>query len=376
MSTRTEGPIASIPVTPPGSVPNRDEAGRPGRLARWAPVAAVAWSLGYLVLGIAWLAGAGGYPWHTGGSDGIDLSLMDRFSPRAGAWITTVVAAAALVLAVHALRLVRRRSTGAAARWTAVAGIVLGVFLATVVPDFRLLAGLGYAPMLIVGWIVGYARDVSPTEAYDWPWINLLLITLGGLSFLASGLRLLRTADRTERPGTARPGWQSPERAARWGRWAVGISVAVPLGYAVTRFAWALGIPLGLTAESWKDVREIAPVGAGLGAFAVVGAVLTLGLVRPWGETFPGWVPRLAGRRVPVMLAVVPATIVSVAVTSAGFMFVRLAVFSGFGAAFPVDMDDVAGWLPEMFWPVWGLALGAATYAYWLRRAGRPVTGS
>ena len=73
----------------------------------------------------------------------------------------------------------------------------------------------------------------------------------------------------------------------------------------------------------------------------------------------------------PVQLAVVPALVVSVAVTSAGFMFVRLAVLSGFGDAFPVGMADVAGWLPEMFWPVWGLALAAATYAYWLRRRGQ-----
>jgi hypothetical protein len=67
---------------------------------------------------------------------------------------------------------------------------------------------------------------------------------------------------------------------------------------------------------------------------------------------------------------VVPAAFVSVAVTSAGLMFVRLTLFSGLGDAFPVGMADVAGWLPEMFWPVWGAALGLSTYAYWLRRRG------
>jgi hypothetical protein len=34
-------------------------------------------------------------------------------------------------------------------------------------------------------------------------------------------------------------------------------------------------------------------------------------------------------------------------------------------------MADVAGWLPEMFWPLWGVALGLSTYAYWLRRRGQ-----
>ena len=37
-------------------------------------------------------------------------------------------------------------------------------------------------------------------------------------------------------------------------------------------------------------------------------ALLTLGLVRPWGEIVPVWVPRLGGRRIPPAAVVVPAT--------------------------------------------------------------------
>jgi hypothetical protein len=45
------------------------------------------------------------------------------------------------------------------------------------------------------------------------------------------------------------------------------------------------------------------------------GAVLlTLGLVRPWGERVPRWVPLLGGRRVAPLAAVVPASIGAVAV--------------------------------------------------------------
>ncbi len=45
---------------------------------------------------------------------------------------------------------------------------------------------------------------------------------------------------------------------------------------------------------------------------ALVGALLMLGLVQRWGEVFPRWMIGLAGRRVPIALAVVPASIVSV----------------------------------------------------------------
>ncbi len=37
-----------------------------------------------------------------------------------------------------------------------------------------------------------------------------------------------------------------------------------------------------------------------------------LGLVHRWGEVFPRWMIGLAGRRVPIALAVVPASLVSV----------------------------------------------------------------
>jgi hypothetical protein len=37
-------------------------------------------------------------------------------------------------------------------------------------------------------------------------------------------------------------------------------------------------------------------------------ALLTLGLVRPWGEVFPRWMPGIGGRRVPVVLAAGAAT--------------------------------------------------------------------
>jgi hypothetical protein len=44
-------------------------------------------------------------------------------------------------------------------------------------------------------------------------------------------------------------------------------------------------------------------------------ALLSLGLVRPWGEVVPQWVPGVRGRRIPPAVAVVPATVGGVMVT-------------------------------------------------------------
>ncbi len=49
-----------------------------------------------------------------------------------------------------------------------------------------------------------------------------------------------------------------------------------------------------------------------LASFGLVGAMLMLGLVQHWGEVFPRWMIGLAGRRVPIGLAVVPASLASV----------------------------------------------------------------
>src|SRR5690606_5586783 len=77
---------------------------------------------------------------------------------------------------------------------------------------------------------------------------------------------------------------------------------------ALVRLAWLtpwpqLGFDVDLSTRVW---------GLTLSSGAWLGVVLTLGLIRPWGEVFPRWVPGLAGRRVPVAAAAVPGGLVAV----------------------------------------------------------------
>lgn len=364
-------PIPADRTAPPDAGPQRARVRRP--TSRWAapalPVAAT-WSVTYLVLGIAWLAGAGGNPADPEVDDSPGLSLLTGWGPQAGAAILTALAGLGVVLAgvmtvlrrvPHPVAALRRLSTALAAG--------LGLVLAVVLPDYRLLASIAYTPILLVLTLIGAA----PANVTLWPWpvVNMAVLSIAGLAWVTAAV----VGHRGTRGGVcASDGsgrmawWATPEAAARWGRWATGLAVVVPLGYAATRFAWALGIPLGVRQQLLDDLGDGVYAGAALGTLAVGGAVLTLGLVQRWGARFPRWTLGLRGRPVPVGLAVVPAAAVSVVITSAGLMFVRFGLTGGFAASFPGENRDVAAWLPEMFWPLWGVALAAATYAYWLRR--------
>jgi hypothetical protein len=100
-------------------------------------------------------------------------------------------------------------------------------------------------------------------------------------------------------------------------RWVVWAAYAVPL-CVLPSALWRLALVAGLF-----DEDEVHPLGGSLGeqiyvpSLSVVSmglALLTLGLVQPWGEMVPRWIPVLGGRRVAPMAAVVPAVTGSICI--------------------------------------------------------------
>lgn len=159
---------------------------------------------------------------------------------------------------------------------------------------------------------------------------------------------------------------------ARWAVWLAGATVASVVPSAIWRTSVGLGVDLGWS-QQHLDFERI----PGLGTFYVIAlsllslfaASFTLGLVRPWGERFPGWLPIVGGRPVPVSKAVVAAVIgASVVITICVMSIVRWDEVSGFA-----DRPD-SGWarlmaacyLPAVFW---GPMLLAVTWDYWRRCA-------
>ncbi|MFD5316592.1 hypothetical protein [Streptomyces sp. NPDC127098] len=90
--------------------------------------------------------------------------------------------------------------------------------------------------------------------------------------------------------------------------WAHRVAQAIPL-VALPVCLWRLPvIGHGMGGEPLSPtVGHIAYV-ITLSVLSELAALLSFGLVRPWGERVPAWVPRLAGKRIPPAVALVPAT--------------------------------------------------------------------
>jgi hypothetical protein len=208
----------------------------------------------------------------------------------------------------------------------------------------------------------------------QWSFVHQWLCLAGGFLWLGATISYARRSGAAclycGRQDNAE-GWTSPAHAARWGWVAVTVAMVAPVCYAFTRYAWALGVPLGISQEQLRigQANGTWTSGLFLANFGLVGAALMLGLVQRWGEVFPRWIIGLGGRRVPIALAVVPAALVSVLLIVGG-----ISIWSGYGqmagtaAATGQNIWIVVG--PTLLFPVWGAALAVATLGYYYRRRG------
>lgn len=141
------------------------------------------------------------------------------------------------------------------------------------------------------------------------------------------------------------------------GLWRLGIAAGLGMGWSESWLAGAAG--------DWGDRAYL----VGLSLFAEGLALLTLGLVQPWGEVLPRWVPGIGGRRIPPYAAIAPAGLGALALiaiwTPTPWMFVR---------EISADEPD-GGWEVVMAFAyvplmLWGPLLAAVTWAYYRRRCG------
>ncbi|MER6304694.1 hypothetical protein [Streptomyces sp. NPDC001657] len=105
--------------------------------------------------------------------------------------------------------------------------------------------------------------------------------------------------------------------APRWAVWAAHLTTLVVLPSSLWRILLVLGCPAGYSDAGFAGFET---VGAKvwmltLSVLCELGAFLTIGLVRPWGEVVPDWIPLIGGRRVRPLAAVVPAAFGAVALT-------------------------------------------------------------
>ena len=320
-----------------------EEQARRARWPLWSAYAAMAWCAGYGSLALAWTLGAAGFPFgREGDPNGLDMgSVFFAASPHIfaplllGVCVAGIVVAAAIVRGPNHPRML-------VAAWT------LAIFMLFVVPDIRLLQNTAYALMFVFAMM-------------DWPTVNQFLIAGGGLLFGATAAGYRR---RLEPGPTAHAGLR------RWAPLAAWTAFIAPMPYGITRLLWAVGIPVGVSSEVvLSPAQRIGE--AVLGLLPIAGGVLALGLIQRWGEVWPRGSPVLSGRRVPIGVAAIPATLAAVVITTGGLSFARIVFMGELGLRQSDGSPTVTGWgasMPGFLWPVWGVALGVAVAAYLQRR--------
>jgi hypothetical protein len=358
---------------------------RPWALSLLASLAAAA-------VAVVWLAAPDTYPYGSGDNVRAGVNHLIERDPAVAMLLT--FAAVGILLAVIALR---GGATRAALRVAGAGAVAETVFFAFVMSDSSVMSTLGYvvalaAPVGVAAVVVLACRRWRPAGFV----LALLLLGLGAAGFATGVLStageavasylgnflsdpegyypriawalgmagaaacwawaavesLLRVSSH-DRPAEAAPAsWATLASARRWSR-AVTIAAALcPVPYGVVRLTWLTPWPLGGNGIDEfvmsNSLDAAARIQGGLFALAcTVGVVLTLGLISRWGEVFPRWVPVLSGRAVPVMLAVVPGTLVAAVITISAPGMLLGPIESG-------EVREVAFMLFFFPFPVWG----------------------
>ncbi|MEF3302535.1 hypothetical protein [Paenibacillus sp. GYB003] len=332
---------------------------------QWGWHAAIIWTFIYGGLGMYWSFGGEGYPF---GLD-IDPDAAGSFYRHASSELTGAVIAVLSVLGIVALTLYSKISSRNVRRIIIGFSWGMAVILCLTIPDARLLIGVAYVPVTLIGAIFDGGIWSQYLDTITWPVINQWICLTGGLFWGAAALSLQRQfRNACFHCGIAVGGnrQESMIQAERWGKWFTLVAIIAPLFYDITRLAWLLGIPLGISGEQFQSLKETGAImaGAGLAFVSIIGAILTHGLISAWGEVFPKWFPFAAGKRVPPAMAILPAGLVAVLITVTGMQVVR---------DFKVS-DALLDWgaiTPLLLFPVWGIALGGAAVCYYYRRRGR-----
>lgn len=314
----------------------------------------------------------------------LPTSLLGRLGTGIELAVALSGALGGVVVAVIALATLRSAHGGAPVRGLRIAALLVAALLAATTPG-GVIAAAGYSFMLIV--LIGITAFVVLTVLRrSWFGIALAVVLAAVATFavfeldaaillprIVVGLgSVLPHASLALAHVIASAGlvvWTITSAGAR-GAFARGVlrhrvaitvvAAACALPYVVARASWLTPWPLlGGGIEMFAAEPALRLTGLLLGLAMLTGGLLTLGLIRPWGERFPRVLAGIGGRAVPVAFVVIPATMVSVLFTAAGIEF----AIEGVGPAKETML--LLSTFP--FW-LWGPLLGLATWGYVMHR--------
>lgn len=239
--------------------------------------------------------------------------------------------------------------------------LVLAVLVCRRYPVARWLVLLGLAVAVTWGWLTGVLAPTNVAATFGRALVAMADRAGEQLLLLWFAVGALVGARGLAVALAGLPGWTT------WERWLLAhqrgltlLAAAGPLPYVLVRATWLTPWPLGAPFELDAGTRFW---GLLLGCAGLVGSGLTVGLIRSWGSVAPRWLPGVAGRPIPVAAAVVPASLVALALVVGAVPMVV-----GAFTELPITgWERLLSLLVFPFW-IWGPALALATWAYLLRR--------
>ena len=150
---------------------------------RWAPYAAVVWSLIYAGMGIYWAVSGRGFPYTTEVTSDPLGPLLGRLGPSA-AWIVVMMAGIPAATAGTAmLRAVRGRTLRPL---LILFGVLLTGILLLLMTSLNLLVMVGYIPAAVLGHMPAERSQAYFAAWTQWATIHQLLCLLGGFLWLGA----------------------------------------------------------------------------------------------------------------------------------------------------------------------------------------------
>lgn len=376
-------------LSSPTATGTRPAAGRP-RAERLAYVAAALTSALMAGLGVLWLA----RPSLNIYADPMSAWLSMLLGATGCAALQALLGALGTVAALAALAGVLPRPARTAV------GIVQVLGFGIVLQGFGTLSTAGYLvamamPVVVLVVLVQLLRRYRVARwAVGLPALVALAVVavvahdavVQALAMLASGL-----ADQAAAVGFDLARLAA---AAAWAWWSIGtvrrtpgiaratiwvtrhrtvftlVAACGPLPYALIRLTWLTPWPvfaplgLDLSTRLW---------GLTLSSGAWLGVVLTIGLIRPWGERFPRWMPVIAGRSVPVLAAAGPGGLIAAVMTFAAVPVLLSMPQMAAASGQPLRVVQVVETIVVFPCWLWGPSLALAVWGYVGHRA---VTGS
>lgn len=203
-------------------------------------------------------------------------------------------------------------------------------------------------PLLLGGAVRDLFGYLLPAFVAELPLIAVTLLMVGvGALWAATAVVALRGTAPVARATT----WMTRHRVAL-----TLLAACGPLPYALIRLTWLTPWPLMGTEQAMDLPARLWGLALSSGSWLAV--ILTIGLIRPWGEVFPRWMPVLAGRPVPIAAAVVPGGAVAALLSFAAVPMLAGAAAQGQGVGLVLTFAVVFPcWL-------WGPALALALWGY------------